>query len=208
MSDTVRGMIVYHRVSHSRGTVTAGNQFTGMIAVQWDDGARQLINVQELMSEKLYNEIKEAERLEKMSIKDNQCTIGATVYLTGKTAPLTKGKIAGPISQHPNQNVGKVVIVEYESGELVKVALKALLSEGDGVLLEQTLTSEAERLEREFAQVETEVAAKLNQAAELVREAGKLADAKGVDILEMYDATRGLERAMESAGWNTSSWHC
>jgi hypothetical protein len=208
MKDAVRGMVVYHRTDYRRGTITAGNQVTGMIAVSWDDGTRQLINVQELMSEKLYNEMKAEERAAEMSLKESQCKLGAVVYLSGKTAPLTKGTIAGPVSQHPNKNVGKVVIVEWETGELTKVALSALLSEMDGLAENERILHEAERLEREFAEVEEQVTSKLNEAAKLVSEAAVLATKKGLDLQEMYDAVNSLERAMENAGWRTSSWRC
>lgn len=201
MTDTVRGMVVYHRKDHRRGTVTAGNQFTGMIAVQWDDGTRQLINVQELMSEKLYNEIKEEERLSLMGIKAEQCIIGTVVYLSGMNAPLAKGKIAGPLTN-------KIVIVEWSDGRLDKRDIKVLLSEVDGIVENQRLVDEAERLEKEFAQVEIEVTSKLKEAAKLVREAAKIADAKNVDLQDMHEATHDLEYAMEAAGWRTSSWHC
>jgi methionine synthase II (cobalamin-independent) len=194
-------MVVYHRKDHRRGVVTAGNQFTGMIAVQWDDGTRQLINVQELMSEKLYNEIKEEERLTLMGIKAEQATIGAVVFASGHKAPLAKGKIAGPVT-------GNIVIVEWDDGRLDKRQLNSLLTEVAGSAEDKRLQDEAERLEKEFAEVEQVCKTKLQQAAQLVREAAKLADAKNVDLQDMHEATHDLEYAMEAAGWRTSSWHC
>lgn len=205
MSDTLRGMIVYHRVSHSRGTVTASNQFTGMIAVQWDDGTRQLINVQELMSEKLYNELKQEERANNMALKPEQAVIGATVYAAGNTAPLAKGKIASPID---NTHGNNIVIVEWSDGRLDKRQLKSLLSEVDGIAENQRLQAEKDRLEAEFTKVEEACKEKLAQAAKLISEAAELASNADVDLQEMYEATRPLERAMENAGWRTSSWGC
>jgi methionine synthase II (cobalamin-independent) len=172
-----------------------------MIAVQWDDGARQLINVQELMSEKLYNEIKEEERLTLMGIKAEQATIGAVVFASGHKAPLAKGKIAGPVT-------GNIVIVEWDDGRLDKRQLNSLLTEVAGSAEDKRLQDEAERLEKEFAEVEQVCKTKLQQAAQLVREAAKLADAKNVDLQDMHEATHDLEYAMEAAGWRTSSWHC
>jgi hypothetical protein len=200
MSDAVRGMVVYHRKDYRRGKVTAGNQFTGMIAVQWDDGTKQLINVQELMSEKLYNEFKEEERISSMSLKPQEVILDAVVY-QGKTAPLTKGKIVGPLS-------GSLAVVEWESGHISKVDIKFLFNEADGIAENQRLQDEKDRLEREFATVEIAVKEKLADAAKLVNEAAAIANKGNLDIQDMYDATRDLERAMENAGWRTSSWHC
>lgn len=63
-------------------------------------------------------------------------------------------------------------------------------------------------LEEAFNNVEEKVAAELKKASEFVLSAGQIAKEAGMDLLEMYEATRALERAMEKAGWNTSSWHC
>lgn len=205
MRDAVRGMIVYHRKDYRRGTVTAGNQFTGMIAVQWDDGSKQLINVQELMSEKLYNEIKEEERANNMALKPEQAVIGATVYAQGNKAPLAKGKIASPID---NTNGNNIVIVEWSDGRLDKRQIRSLLSELEGIAENHRLQDEQDRLEEEFARVEEAVKEKLTEAAKLVNEAAILANNADVDLHEMYEATGLLERAMENAGWRTSSWHC
>lgn len=201
MSDMVRGMVVYNRKTYRRGTITAGNQFTGIIAVKWDDGGKDLIHVTELMSEKLYNEIKEQERNEAMSLKAEHAIIGATVYVSSKTAPLVKAKIASPLQNN-------LVILEYEGGQLNKKDIKHLLSEVDGITENKRLLDEQEKLEREFADVEQQCKVKLKQAAALVQEAAKLAHSKNVDIQDMHDATHDLEYAMEAAGWRTSSWHC
>jgi len=201
MSDAVRGMIVYHRVAHSRGTVTAGNQSNGMIAVQWDDGGRQIIHVSNLMSEKLYNEFKEEERVNQMALKPAEVILDAVVFQVGKTPPLNKGKIVGPLN-------GSLAIVEWEGGHISKVDIKNLLAEVAGIAENQRLQDEKDRLEREFATVEVAVKDKLADAAKLVNEAAAIANKGNVDIQDMYDATRDLERAMENAGWNTSSWHC
>lgn len=204
MSDTLRGMVVYHRVSHSRGAVTASNQFTGKIAVRWDDGSKQILDVSELMSEKLYNQFKEEERASNMALKPEQCVLEAIVYRAGNTAPLSKGEIAGPLVDGPTPSV----IVEWEGGQILRVGINALLSEVDGIAENQRLLDKQAKLEAEFVRVEEACKAKLAEAAKLVNEAAALASDADVDIQEMYDATRPLERAMENAGWRTSSWHC
>lgn len=201
MSDAVRGMVVYHRTDYRRGKVTAGNQFTGMIAVQWDDGSKQILNVNELMSEKLYNELKEQERAKNMALKPEQASVGTVVYQAGHAAPLAKGKIAGPLN-------GTIAIIEWDDGRLAKMDIKYLLNEVTGIAENQRMQDEQAKLEEEFARVEEIVKEKLAEAAKLVNEAAKLASDADTDIQEMYDATRPLERAMENAGWRTSSWHC
>lgn len=201
MSEMIRGMVVYHRNDSRRGTITAGNQFNGMIAVQWDDGARELLHVSKLMSEKLYNEIKEQERLDKMGLKGNDLPTTTVVYKTSTRTPLEKGKVVG----HGEHNL---VFVEWQGGSITKIDAKNLLSEIDGIAENQRLLDEEKRLEREFTQVQEECKAKLQEAAKLVREAAQLADSKNVDLQDMHDATDDLEYAMEAAGWRTSSWHC
>ena len=201
MSDMIRGMVVYHRTTSQRGTITAGNQFTGIIAVSWDDGTRELTHVTNLMSEKLYNETKEQERLDAMGLKISEAIVGATVYQMGKNHPLTQGKIAGPMQ-------GQLALVEWESGHISRVDVKHLLNDVDGNLENQRLLDEKNKLEEEFANVEEACKAKLQQAADLITEAAVLAESKGQDLQEMYEATSVLRRAMGDAGWQTSSWSC
>jgi hypothetical protein len=138
---------------------------------------------------------------EQMNIKTEQCTLGAVVYQVGKSAPLTKGKISGPLS-------GALVIVEWESGYISKVDIKHLLSEVNGIAENQRLQDEQDRLEREFADLEVTLTDKIAQAAKLIDEAAALAGSKGKELQDMYEATRPLERAMSQAGWRTSSWNC
>lgn len=136
-----------------------------------------------------------------MSIKAEQCAIGTVVYLSGMGAPLAKGKIAGPVNKN-------VVIVEWSNGRLDKRDIKSLLNEVDGLAENQRLLDEQERLEKEFAELEVTLTDKLAEAAKLINEAASMAESKGKDLQDMYEATRPLERAMENAGWRTSSWHC
>lgn len=200
MSDTVRGMIVYDRTSRERGVVTAGNQTTGMIAVQWDHGGRQIVHVSSLMSEKLYIEFLAEESRNNMALKASEATLNSVVYQAGKSAPLTRGKIGGPLAN-------SLVIVEWDNGHISKVDIKHLLSEVVGLAENQRMVDEAERLEREFAQLESEVSSKISEAAKLIREAAALASSKNRDLQDM-DSAYELENAMEAAGWRTSSWHC
>ena len=206
MSDMVRGMVVYHRDSLKRGVVTASNQFTAMLAVAFDDGTRELLHVSKLMSEKLYNEIKEEDRKNQMALKPEQAIIGAVVYQAATRAPLRKGKIAGPLD---NAHGNNLVIVEWSDGTLAKWQIKALLSEVDGIAENQRLLDEQAEVEREFEEAKEAIGKKLAAATKLINEAATIASEKDVDILgSMYEDTRELEYAMENAGWRTSSWHC
>jgi molecular chaperone DnaK (HSP70) len=205
MGEEIRGMVVYHRTTFKRGKITASNQFTGQIAVAWDDGSRELLNVSELMSEKLYEEIQETERTNQMALKLDQAVMGATVYLTAKEPPLRKGKIMAPPTLSSGTNL---VIVETEDdGALKKYQLKQLLSESDGLAENKRLQDEKERLEKEFEEVEKLCSANLRDAAKLINDAAKMAAKQGVSVQDM-DGVYDLERAMDNAGWNTSSWSC
>lgn len=209
MNDGPEGMVVYERDSDRRGVVTSVNYSNNFLTVQWDDGARGLHLVNNLRSEKVYLEQQQEQRMKQMALKPEQAVLGAVVYAAGKEAPLRKGKIAGPID---NSHGNNLVIVEWTEGwgvgQLNKMQLNALLSEADGLAETTRLVAEKEKLEREYEQVRTECGSKLAKAAQLIREAATLADSKGADLQEMYDETRDLERAMEAAGWRTSSWHC
>jgi hypothetical protein len=77
------------------------------------------------------------------------------------------------------------------------------------LVLEADGDEEYNKLEAEWNIAEAEVAAKLKQAADLITEAGDIAGKAGCDSLSnMYDAIRPLYRAMDNAGWNTSSFGC
>lgn len=201
MGENIRGMVVYHRGTWKRGKVTASNEFTGMVAVAYDDGTRELAHVSSLMSEKIYQEKLEEERELKMSLPAAEATIGAVVYQKSKSPPLRRGKIAGPLN-------GSILIVEWDDGSLSKHELRFLFNEVTGLAENQRLLDEQDRLEREFDNAKSLIAEKLEAAAKLINEAAVIANDKNVSIVDMYNETRDLERAMGNAGWNTSSWGC
>lgn len=77
------------------------------------------------------------------------------------------------------------------------------------LMLESEADKQLSVLDKEFERMEVEVSDKMRQAASLIREAGELAGKVGVDSLqEMYDAIRPLYQAMDSTGWNSSSFSC
>jgi hypothetical protein len=142
-----------------------------------------------------------------MSLKNTDCTLGIVVALDQKTLPLQRGHIAGPVTTHPS--AGEVVVVEWKNGTLQKVTLRSLILEEEANRIEAELQLAKDKLEAEFEKTAEEVGKKLIAAAKLVREAAVIADKAGSDLTtDFYDATHELERAMDQAGWSTSSWHC
>ncbi len=95
----------------------------------------------------------------------------------------------------------QVVAVEWADGTLGKVNVNDI----------QKCLS----LEEEFKLVQDEVNAKLNEAAALIRAAADLARDNGKELQDNDDENYDrlfeigvIERAMDDAGWNTSSWYC
>jgi hypothetical protein len=85
---------------------------------------------------------------------------------------------------------------ESEEGEIVNISLL-------------TLETERSTVEKEFKAAAIAVKAKMTEAAKLVKEANTLAKTAHAKSLEsMYDACRPLIYAMDSSGWNSSSWGC
>lgn len=205
MSDTPNGMVVYRRNTDRRGVVTSTDYSQNVLTVKWDDGANGIHHVGDLMSEKLYLELKQEQRMKQMALKPDQATVGAIVYKVAKQAPLQQGKILAPLD---NTHGNNLVVVEWQGGQINKMQLHMLFSESDGLKENQRLVEEQERLEREFEQAQVECASKLSKAAQLIQEAAKLASSKGTELREMYDETRELMRALDAGGWSTSSMTC
>ena len=64
-------------------------------------------------------------------------------------------------------------------------------------------------LEKEYKVVEKQIKNKLKDAAKLIKEANKLAEnVNAGSLASMYDAIDPLYAAMDSSGWNTSSFSC
>lgn len=139
-----------------------------------------------------------------MQAKD--CVLNRRVALTGSKYPLQKGTIAGPVSQHPT--AGEVVVVEWDNGQIQKVTLRSLLDDDESTIKEMELENEQLRLEEEWNETEKKIKDKISKASKLILDASKLAEESGKTLADMYSIQHELERAMDSAGWNTSSWHC
>lgn len=83
-----------------------------------------------------------------------------------------------------------------------EVVTQTLVLEGEG-------DAKYSKLEAEWNEAEAAVALKLKEAAKLIGEAGVIASAAGCDDLtHMYEAVRPLYSAMDSVGWNSSSFSC
>lgn len=170
------------------------------VAVEWSDGQRQLVTARSLLNETEYAEQANKERLQKMSIKKEDCAIDTRVALVGYGTPFRKGKIASPVTDN-------IVIVEFDDGTLKKHDLKTLMLIRDALVEEKRLADlEKARLEKQF-EAERQVAEKINAASALVAEAAKIAKAIGKSLRDM-DVSDEVENMVEEAGWSTSSWHC
>lgn len=139
-----------------------------------------------------------------MQLQD--CKVGTRVALVSKTQPCNKGVVKSEPEAHKTH--GHVAIVEWDSGSLQKVTLRSLLTEAEGVAQDARIKEETERLQRAWEATELQVTQRLAQAAKLIDEATDLAQAAGKDVNDMYEATRPLMRALDNAGWRTSSLSC
>lgn len=70
-----------------------------------------------------------------------------------------------------------------------------------------TLFTDRSEIEKEFKELNKVLKAKMKEASALIKEAGKLAKEKGYSLANL-DAGSDLYGAMDSAGWNTSSFGC
>ena len=72
-----------------------------------------------------------------------------------------------------------------------------------------SLVSDRFELEKDFKAAQKQVLAKMREAANLVKEAGKMAEKAGLPpLVNMYDVSRPLVDAMDNNGWRSSSWGC
>jgi hypothetical protein len=134
------------------------------------------------------------------------CKTNTRVAMISKTQPCPKGTIKSEVEKHPSH--GQVVIVEWDHGNIQKMTLRSLITEKEGLAQDARIKAEEERLETEWEKAQSQVGAKLQEAANAVNEAARLAKATGHELQEMYDATRPLMRAISNAGWNSSSMSC
>lgn len=139
-----------------------------------------------------------------MNVAD--CKMHTRVAMVSKEQPCHKGTVKGEVEKHPTLN--HVVIVEWDHGNLQKVSLRSLITEAEGKAQDTRIKAEQERLESEWQKTEKQVAAKLQEAANAVNQAIELASKSGKELYEMYEEARPLMRALNDAGWNSSSMSC
>ena len=71
------------------------------------------------------------------------------------------------------------------------------------------LESSKPQMEEEFEKAKQIIRNKMEKIAELINEAGELAiDSRAKDLQSMYKECAPLINAMDSNGWNSSSWNC
>jgi hypothetical protein len=75
-------------------------------------------------------------------------------------------------------------------------------------LLESELEAKLSQLEKDYDVVASQVSEKIAAAAALLNEAAAIADKSGVEIQSMYEEVRPLYRALDNAGWSSSSMRC
>lgn len=118
---------------------------------------------------------------------------------------LSRGKIVTESVRDPLTGKDKIYVKwdsKWRSPDPSEVFVESLLSESEA-------NEKISVLEHEFKIIESEIESKMGDAAFLIREASKLAKKAGIESLQdMYEATRKLYSAMDSAGWNTSSFGC
>ncbi len=68
--------------------------------------------------------------------------------------------------------------------------------------------AEQSKLDAEFAEIESQCREKLAAAASLISEATAIANSKHTSLQDMYEATSPLMRALDDAGWSSSSMGC
>jgi hypothetical protein len=108
-----------------------------------------------------------------------------------------------------NTLIGVILNEEGSTGKVWVEWIEGKLSgEDDQELDLKVLSLESERseLDKEFLQTSKLVKQKMQEAAKLVNEAGKLVKPRRLE--RMYEAVRPLVNAMDSNGWRSSSWGC
>lgn len=143
-------------------------------------------------------------------MSNNKFTAKTRVALKGNALPLQRGSVVGDARQQQS-GLGvplDAVVVEWDNGVIQKITLRSLLLESEADFEETKLKKEQEKLEGEFEETRQKIAVKMNAAATALREAASLAQTSGSDLQDFYDEVRPFMRAMDDAGWSTSSLSC
>lgn len=136
-----------------------------------------------------------------MFTKDARVSQKVTKSNVKHNDPPRKGTVIA-LTDDPNK-----VVVEWDKGwssaksEVAKVDVS-------GLMLEAAAAAEFDRLSAEFEKVEEAIRLVVQESADKLTEAMKMASAHGEELAELHEAVYPLLRAMDSAGWRTSSLHC
>lgn len=97
--------------------------------------------------------------------------------------------------------------VKTEFG-LEEVPVTDLVHLADVAAEEAEMVRQQQQIEQEYETVRVQVAEKMQTAANALREATRLVEGSNNSLQEFYDETRPFLRAMDAAGWSTSSLNC
>lgn len=208
-SEGYSGRTVYlmHSLRKGKWLESAGVNANGheMAMVLWSDGQVQKITYRSLMTQEDKDVLEGQAIMDTHSVEqpnnDNHdeklssSDVGARVALRSDTT--LRGEVLS--------NVKHVLVVEWDNGTIVK------LSPID-VMLESEVPAPVD-LEKEYENLRTAVSEKLCAAADLIREATKIANAaklgemgRVADPSQLDDSD--LMDALDAAGWSTSSMSC
>jgi hypothetical protein len=101
-------------------------------------------------------------------------------------------------------------LVEWDNGKYASASDPKRITKvkASDLMLEVDCKAKMDQLDAEFSALEDKVRAKMQIAAGALAEAADLADENGEELIEMYEAVSPLMRAMDEAGWSTSSLSC
>jgi hypothetical protein len=129
------------------------------------------------------------------------------VAVKSTETPFLRGVVVGEASVF-DPRVGETIIVEFDNGHVSKTAVKALLLEAEASVQERLVDDEKSRLERDYETARANIAVKIREAAAALTQATKLAELAGSELQDFYEEVRPLMRAMDEAGWSSSSLSC
>lgn len=219
LNEAKAGAVVYLRGPNLRkgkvmGAGSQDSQGRDIIIVEWDDRQIQKVTMRSLMTEAEYQasvtppppppqptigQVIKQKLEEKVSGFESGARVSTKPSLDGDgTAGGRPGTVIGPVPKSPG-----MVMVEwdYPAGEITKVSVTTLMTEAEAEAAKA-------KLEDDFEALQDQLRDKLQQAADLINEAQKEAQAHGHSLVDMYDATSPLMDALDEAGWRTSSLGC
>lgn len=141
-------------------------------------------------------------------MEEKDCIMYARVCKISDQTPFLRGRIAGV--PQPQTSGGAIIIVEWDGATdwPRKEYIKLLVPEEEGLRQEARLHSIEVQLEQEFERLRATIAIKLQEAADLVKEAGRMAAASNHDLYDLSGECRPILNALKDHGWSSSSMSC